>query len=212
MLTIIDKDWGDVVERTTEIGKADRATVLIILVIGMFGGGLLAGLGLIMGIFRLLDPGRYPIELLADIPVEAGPGILEARATSIIVNAETLPAGALWAFAISDVVGGIAIGLVTACFAYVLWRVAQRHPFHRTTQAAALVAGCAIAFGSLISQGVGGLGRMMAADELNPSLGGVAEVGFLFQPLPIVVGFGVLALAYVFQAGERLQRDTEGLI
>lgn len=199
-------------ERTVEIGRADRVTILTILVVGMFGGGFVAGLGLITGIFRLLDPGRYPIELLADIPVDAGDGILEARATSILVHAESLPASALWAFAISDVIGGIAIGLITASFAYVLWRVAQRRPFHRTTHVAALVAGCAIAFGSLLSQGIGGLGRMIAADELGPSLGGVTEIGFLFEPLPIVVGFGVLALAYVFRAGERLQRDTEGLV
>ena len=49
----------------------------------------------------------------------------------------------------------------------------------------------------------------------NPAglpIGGVTQVGFLFEPLPIVVGFGVLALAYVFRTGERLQRDTEGLV
>ena len=123
-----------------------------------------------------------------------------------------IPTGALWLFAIADVVGGIAIGLVTASFAYVLWRIAQRRPFHHTSQVAALVAGCAIAFGSLISQGLAGLARMMTADELGAALGGVTQVGFLFEPLPIVVGFGVLALAYVFRTGERLQRDTEGLV
>lgn len=195
-----------------EIGRADRGAIYAILVVGVFLGGFVAGDGLIRGVFRLLDPAGYPIELIADIPVETGPGVVQAHGSTVVVSADGLSAGPIWLFAISDLIGALAIALVTVSFAYVLWRIAQRRPFHRTVQVAALVAGCAIALGSLLAQGLGGLAKMMAATELGPSLGDVAEVGFLFAPLPIIVGFGVLALAYVFQAGERLQRDTDGLV
>ena len=196
----------------SDIGRGDRVAVWIILIVGSFGGGVTAGLGIITGIFRLFDPARYPITLLADIPVQAGPGIVQAHGDSIVVHTDRLSGGPLWALATADVVAGIALGLVTASFAYVLSRVVGGKPFHRSMRAAALIAGSAIVFGSLVAQGVRGLGTMMAATELSDALGGVAEPAFLFEPLPIVVGFGVLALAYVFQTGTRLQRETEGLV
>lgn len=194
------------------IGKTDRFAIWFILVAGMFGGGFIAGLGLINGIFRLNDPAHYPIALLAKIPVETGPGIVQAHGDNLIVNAESLSAGPLWLFAISDLILGITIGLVTASFAHVLYRIAQRKPFHRNMYLSVLVAGSAITIGGLLYQALGGLGQMMAAGELNDSLGGVAELGFFFQPMWPLIGLGILTLAYVFRAGNRLQRETEGLV
>ncbi|SJN46566.1 hypothetical protein FM104_15045 [Microbacterium esteraromaticum] len=196
----------------TDIGRADSIAVLVILIAGAGLGGFIAGRGLITGMFRLLDPSRYPIELLADIPVSAGSGILDAHGDSLIVTAAALPTSAVWLFALSDLIGAAAIGLVTAAFAYALARIVQRKPFHRSMRTAAVIAGLAITFGSLFSQALRGFGQMVAADDLNPSLGDVAQVGFLFEPLPILIGFAVLALTYVFQAGARMQKDTEGLV
>jgi len=195
-----------------DVGRADRVAILLILAVGAFGGAFIAGLGIISAVLRLIDPARYPVTLLADIPIEAVPGIVQAHGDSIVVNADGLSTGTVWALAGGDFFLALTIGCVTFCFAYVLWRVAQRRPFHRTTQVAALVAGCAIALGSILSQGIGGLGQMMAASDLSAALGDVTSPGFLFAPLPIVLGFAIMALAYVFRAGERLQRDTEGLV
>lgn len=209
-MTAVDEDRGSGI--STGIGKADRFAIWFVLIAGFFGGGFVAGLALITGVFRLLDPARYPIPLLGEMPAETGPGIAQARWESLVVNAEHLSAGPLWLLAGADVILGLTIGCVTASFAYALYRILQRKPFHRNMRTAALVAGSAIAIGGLLHQAVGGLGTMMAAGELNDSLGGVAFVGFEFQPLVPLIGFGVLALAYVFQAGNRIQRDTEGLI
>lgn len=195
-------------DHTTGIGRADSVAVTAILVVGAGLGGFIAGMGLVRAVFRLFDPSKYPIELLADIPVELGGSVLGAHGSSLVVTVSSLPTLPLWLLSISEMIGALAIGLVTVCFAFVLARVAQRKPFHRSMRSAALVAGCAIAFGSLLSQGLGGLARMMVAFEVREP----AEPAFLFEPLPILVGFAVLALAYVFQAGNRLQKDTEGLV
>lgn len=192
--------------------RADRIAILSILAIGVFSGAFIAATGLINAVFRVIAPERYPVQLLADVPLDAGAGIVTAHGDSILVTSDTLSAGAVWLLATGDAVAALMIGTVTASFGYVLWRVAQRRPFHRTVQVAVLITGCAVAFGSLISQGLGGLGQMMAADEVNPAINGVALVGFEFAPLPIIVGFGILALAYVFRAGAGLQRDTDGLV
>ncbi|MFT4029946.1 MAG: hypothetical protein QM675_08715 [Protaetiibacter sp.] len=196
----------------TEPSRADRGAIYVILAAGVFGGGFIAGLALVTGVFRLLDPARYPVTLLADIPIETGQGIVQAHGDTIVANAESLSGGAVWALAIADLVFGLALAGVVASAAVVLWRVAQRQPFHRTSYLAAIVAGCCVTFGSLLSQGIGGLGTMMAATELNPALGDFALPAFEFEPLPVVAGFVIIALAYVFRAGTRLQRDTEGLV
>lgn len=190
------------------ISRGDHITVLFILIIGAGLGGLTAGLGIIQGIFRLFDPSRYPVELLADVPVKVGEGVLEAHADAMQVTFETLPAGPLWLLSLSDIVGAIALGLVTASFAYVLSRIIGGKPFHRSMQSAAVLAGCAIMFGNLLTQALRGFGQMTIAMDL----GAPAEPAFTFEPLPIIVGAAVLALAYVFEAGQRLQRDTEGLV
>lgn len=196
----------------TDVGRGDRIAIWAILGVGMFAGGLIAGLGIVNALFRLLDPARFPIDLLAHIPVDAGDGVVEAYGDSLVVTVETLSGGALWLLTLGDLITALTIALVTASLGNVLWRIAQRRPFHRTVQIAALVAGCAVAIGSLLAQGLGGLGRMIAATELEDALGGLAVPAFEFQPLLPILGFGILALAYVARAGERLQRDTEGLV
>lgn len=195
------------------ISRVDRGVVTAVLIVGFFGGGFIAGLGVITGVFRVLDPGRYPVELLADIPLATGPGVIEAHGDRLLVRTETLSAGPLWLLAIADILLALTIACVTASLAYVLVRVLQRKLFHRTMQTAALVAGGAIAIGSMLHQGARGFGQAFAADELNDALGGVATPGFEIEMIfPALVGLGIVALAYVFRVGNRLQRETEGLV
>ena len=50
----------------------------------------------------------------------------------------------------------------------------------------------------------------LTATELNETTPHAFVVGFSFDWTPILVGFAVMALGFVFRAGARLQRDTEG--
>lgn len=196
----------------TEPSKADRIGILAILSVGLIGGVLMAALGAFTAITRVIDPARYPVDLVARIPVATGPGIIDAYGDNIIVRTSALSPGTAWLLAAGDLINALVISVVTLCFAATLWGVAQRRPFHRSLPAAAIAAGSALGIGSLLAQGLGGIGRMMAAGELSAPLGGVVEPGFLFTPVPVVVGLGLIALAYVFRAGARLQRETEGLV
>lgn len=198
---------------SSDIHVADRIALRAVLAVAVLGGALLTTLGLFTAISRVVDPSRYPVSVLADVvvPVSSG-GVVDARADSVLVHTTDLSAGTLWLLAGGDFCSALTIALVTFGFGVVLWRVVQRQPFHRQTYFATITAGSAIALGSLLSQGLGGLGQLAAATELSAALGGVTVPGFLFSPVPVVAGFGILALAYVFRAGARLQHDTEGLV
>lgn len=210
--TIFDMEADVSSETSTAPHRADRVTIVVILVIGALAGALLAATGLISAISRIASPDAQTVRLLADIPVEAGPGIVSAHGDSLVVVVDRLDAGALWLIAAGEAFGALMIAAVTLSFGYLLWQVAQGRPFPRAAQTAVLVTGCAITFGSLLSQGLGGLGQMMAAGELQEATGGLALVQFELAPLPLLIGFGIMALAYAFRAGHRLQHDTEGLV
>ena len=150
--------------------------------------------------------------LLAESPVDHGTEVISAVADTVTVRSDALSSGTVWMLASADFLQALTIAGVLIGSGLVVERLLRGKPFHRVVRPAILLAACSLAFGSLLTQGVGGLGQMMAASDLNDQLGGILVVGFSFDIVPIVAGFGLLALSYVIAAGMRLERDTEGLV
>lgn len=194
------------------MSRWDRNLALAVYVATFFFGAWWAANGLIQGAFRVIAPSRYPVTLLADHPVDHGTGIISAVADTVTVYSDALSSGAVWLFAAADFLQALTIAGVLIGSGLVIERLLRGKPFHRVVRPATLLAACSLAFGSLLTQGVRGLGQMAAAAELNDQLGGILVMGFLFDMVPIVAGFGLLGLSYVITAGMRLQRDTEGLV
>ncbi|MDQ1130205.1 hypothetical protein [Microbacterium sp. SORGH_AS_0888] len=181
--------------------------------------GLVLGLALALPGIRQaigLATGESGISLLTDAAVPLGIGGGASLTAATFDTAWVVPTG-LSASARSLLVLGalsgalttlLTVGAVVLFLLLLMWR----RPFHRAVIVATQVAGCALLLGSMLSSGLGGLGRMMAADELNPVAGDVFVVGFRFDPAWTLAGLAVLALSVVFSYGTRLQRDTEGLV
>jgi hypothetical protein len=142
----------------------------------------------------------------------SGAGIVSATFDSAWVIASGLSDGARVLLTLGAVAGALTTALTVGAVALFLLLLMWRRPFHRALIVATQVAGCALLLGGILSAGLGGLGRMMAATELNPIAGDVFVVGFRFDPAGMLAGIGVLALSLVFSYGTRLQRDTEGLV
>lgn len=194
------------------ISRWDRTLAFAVYVATFFFGAWWAANGFFRAAFRVIDPARYPVTLMTDLPVEHGSGAIQAVADSVTVRSDALSSGAVWLLASADFLQALTIAGVLVGSGLVLERVLRGKPFHRVVRPAILLAACSLAFGSLLTQGVRGLGQMMAASELNEELGGILVMGFTFDIVPIVAAFGLLALSYVIAAGMRLQRDTEGLV
>lgn len=103
--------------------------------------------------------------------------------------------------------------IVTGAIGIVLLRLARRAPFHRSLFAVAVVAGATLSLGSVIALGSHIYGSLKASDRVNELIGSQTfAVDATADPLPVLLGLVVMAMAVVFRSGERLQRDTEGLI
>jgi len=167
------------------------------------------------GLSLSLLPGGGGFSALPDGVAALPEGVryLTARTLAVTVDPASLSSGTvallLTEAGLTNLVGAIVAGAI----AYALRRIARGEAFHRSMFGVAVTTGCALTFGMLTATGLGGLGRMMAGDELNTLLGdNTFLVGFEASPVPVLLGFAVLGLAMVFRVGERLQRDTAGLV
>lgn len=149
-----------------------------------------------------------------EVPLVAPTEGLSVSATfdSARVSAHGLEGGTVALLVAGMLAGGLSLALTAGSIALFFLLLLWGRPFHRALVAATLTAGSALLIGGVLSAGLGGLGRMMAADELNALYGDVFVVGFSFDPAPLFAGLATLALSLVFERGARMQRDTEGLV
>lgn len=165
-----------------------------------------------------LATGDTTLSLLAqaDLPhsgsTDAGASIATATYETAWVTASGLSDGARWMIGLEIGFGAVTAAATVGAVVYFLLLLMWKRPFHRSLVVATQIAGCALLIGGILSGGLGGLGRMMTATELNPLADDVFIVGFTFDPGVLFAGIAVLALSFVFSYGAKLQRDTEGLV
>ena len=204
---------------TDTISRADRAALTVF-------SAIAATLGLIMlihGILRLrlyvvnAADGGTPLELLtsASLPVEAHdttPGIVTGGFSSAHLLATGLTDGTRALLAAGEGITALVAVVVSAGIAFLLFSLSRGRPFAKPLFTLAVLSGATLTIGGLLGQALAGFGRMTAADELNPVADDLFTPGFTIDAVPIFAGFAILALAFVFRAGTRLQRDTDGLV
>lgn len=206
---------------TDSIHRADRTALRVIAALALVGAAVALVAALASALFPLFSDDGLTVELLLDRGASVGdhahaaPSIRSITPESAVValDAGVLSGGATTLLLIERALSGVIIAFVSAAIGYTLLRIGRGEAFHRSLFAVTVAVGGALSIGTLIAVGLGGLGRMMAAFELNELLSGVRFLpGFTADPTVVLVGFAVLGLAYVFRIGERLQRDTKGLV
>ncbi|TQJ30660.1 hypothetical protein [Microbacterium sp. SLBN-146] len=201
----------------TPVSKGMERGILILLM----SAAAVIGLALLLPAVRQLvlianDETSVSLLTFTDLPAsgttDAGATISSATFESSWVVATGLSDAARWLLGLGVLFGALTAAVTIAAVVFFLLLLMWRRPFHRALITATQIAGAALLIGSILSVGLGGLGRMMAADELNPIAGDVFVVGFTFDPTVLLAGIGVLALSIVFSYGVKLQSDTKGLV
>lgn len=201
--------------RNEPLHAADRVAVRVMAVIALGVALVSAAVGAVRFVMWMRGD-DIPVTLttgsaldLDAAATESGIASAEYSAIDVIVTSLTLGTRAL--FASSQLLTGLTTAVVAIAIAMVLRRLAQRAPFHRSLFRATLVSGLAILFGGMIGGALHGFATMTAAAQVGPELEAPVLVGFDID-LGFLIGFVVIAVAFVFRAGTRLQRETEGLV
>lgn len=151
------------------------------------------------------------------LPASADGGTAELIRSSYETATVTLGNLSGWAFGLlttSLVVSLITTATVALSFVYLSWRLLRAKPFKKSLTITFITAGSALLLGSILSIGFDALGRMIAISELlgDDKLTGFWPMTFTGDLSPIGFGLALLVVACAFEYGERLTRETDGLV
>ncbi len=187
-----------------------------------FGAAILVGaFGLVFGAIQTitgLADGHIALTLIADhaLPrdADAGPAVLvSGRYNTAGVVVANLPGGVVALATLASITSILTVAAVAVCIAVPAWRLLRGQLFRRTMTLIVTFAGGVLLVGGFISQGSGRLAAWMAAGELNgPGRDGIWPIAGIIDFTSIAFGVVLMLVGLAFEYGERLQRDTDGLV
>ena len=199
-------------------GRWDRAAMWWILA-GSIGYALIV---LVTGIARLvhqLSTRTWSGTLVVDeaLPPEADRGtatLINGSYDSAAVTLGDMSDGAFTLLTAGLVLSIITTAIVALAFVYLSWRLLRAKPFRKSLSIAFITAGSALLLGSILSIGFEGLGRMIVSSELvgDDTLEGFWPMAAQGDLAPIGFGLALLIVACAFEYGEKLSRETDGLV
>lgn len=199
---------------TTRLSRSDR--------IGMYVTIPLAAIGIAITawttVVRLVEvlPGRNVPVLVpfagesADLPIGPGGAPTEVLVDQATVTVPQPAAATQFALVAEPIVIGLTIIAGIALLAVVCWNLARGRAFSRANVRLIVVGPFVLFTGWFV-------GSLLTTMTVNGALSAVSDYtydGVLFSTDWVVL-FAIIAVAAVgvaFQVGERLQRDTEGLV
>ena len=173
----------------------------------------------IAGAITSLAADSTPLTLALDHPLPAAADRGSATIVSggydlASIHVSGLDAGTVVLATVARIAGIITQAAIAASVALLAWRLLRGRTFRRSLSLTITLTGALLLIGGLVSGGVGLLASWMAADQLNGR-----STGDGFWPMigtvdgtPLGIGICLLLVGLAFEYGERLQRDTEGLV
>jgi len=209
---------ADKAQRTARLDdRLGRVLTWLVLIGAVLTGLLATGIGAVTVVGQLVTD-RFVVRLFADAPLPAAGSTGTAQiGGGSFDSAEVTVTGlsALPRFLLT-LEGSTALAttlLVSATVVYFCWSVLNRRPFNRPVFWLVALVGYALILGTVLGQGFGGLGRMIAAGELNGDVpDGFWPLAVLVDLAPAGTGLVLLVAAAAISLGQRLQRETDGLV
>jgi hypothetical protein len=152
-----------------------------------------------------------------ELPASADAGtatLISGTYETAAVTLGDLSGGAFGLLTTSLVFSVLTAATVAVSFVYLSWRLLRAKPFKKSLTVAFLTAGSALLLGTIISVGFDAIGRMIAITELvgDDVLGGFWPMAVQSDLAPIGFGLALLVVACAFEYGEKLTRETDGLV
>lgn len=197
--------------------RITRALVVLVGVIALVSG-VTTVVGGVLALVTGPLSGRWSFTLVGDHAIPSGTDHGAARmvegswdsATIVLTGVSGAPA--VWSL-IALVAGVLTPTLFCAFVVLLCWRLVRRGMFRRSRSVGVAVLGSVVAVGAVLSQGASSLASGTAAALLNgPGAHGYWPIAGRFDATWLIVGFVLALVGLAFEYGERLQRDTDGLV
>ncbi|GGD62944.1 hypothetical protein [Microbacterium murale] len=176
-------------------------------VVGAVGAGI--------EIFGSPVPVSLPVDGAEMTSLSDADGIAAAEYTQSLVSFETLDAGTRWLLLAEIALPALATVIVCAALWWLGLSLIRQRAFRKSMVPVLATAAFALVVTGMIGPLFGAIARAQVVDQLTAS---GADTGgfwmFLFELNPASIGWGIaLALvATAFEVGQRMQRDTAGLV
>ena len=174
----------------------------------------------IWGIVESLGSGTVALTLSTaqSLPAEADQGsaaLLRGEFDSASVVVGGLDAGAFAIALVSKIALALTQLAIAASVALLSWSLVKARPFRRSLSVTVTLSGAIVLIGGILAAGLGVLASWMVADQLNDpdaGLDGFWPILAGVDPTFIAIGVALLLAGLAFEYGNKLQRDTEGLV
>lgn len=197
------------------LSRGDIGALSLFLVLG----AVIAVWTLVQSIIRIVEviPGR-DVPVYADFagtqaqaPIGPGGALVPVELSSAFITAAELPVASVWALVIEQLVLIVTVLTVVSCLLLLTWSFMRGRIFSRRNTVLVAIAGSVGLIGFVLAPFFGNMGANGAFARISDY--GFDNVILTVQPLPLIFIAFVAALAgTVFSVGERLQRETDGLI
>ncbi|MGW8483112.1 hypothetical protein ACWGJP_08215 [Microbacterium sp. NPDC055903] len=152
----------------------------------------------------------------APVDIDGGDGLVSAGYATADVAVAAAPAGIRWMLLLEVALPALAtVGVCVVAYALGVSLMRAR-PFRRAMPAALATVACLVIVGGVSGQLLGAIARGAIVEHLETAGAGVADLFPAFSLdldlSPVGWGFALALVAGAFSIGQRLQRDTEGLV
>jgi hypothetical protein len=195
--------------------KNDRADLVAVLVVGAIAAVVVV-IVTIMRLTSVFVPGgisvRIPLrDVTAKLPIGADGGPIEASVDSATVVVDGVNSVSAASFVLAILATALGYLVAIACFMALTDHLLRGEAFSRRntrllTASSIAVIGGAIATLCFETMGLNGVGAVLGSDATDRD-----HLLWSFWPA-YLVAMALGGLAVAFRAGERLQRETEGLV
>jgi hypothetical protein len=208
-------------DRTLVAGSRTAVTLARGIIWGFFGVALIVGILSLIGgavsISQHLASGSTQLTLVADKPLPAaathgGALFLHGLYASASVRVHGLSGGVVALETAAELATVLVEVSLSALVAILAWRLLRGGLFRRSISRAVTAAGVILTVGGLVSQAGVALAGGAAASQLNGGGNGFWPLAGRFDPTLTVFGIVLMLVALAFEYGERLQKETEGLV
>ena len=205
------KELTKVSAERLRLSPVDKGTLRALSVVAG-AGGLIALVWGGVGVASWFGASAPAVPLAADQPILGPDGELIGAFTGASVVIPNLSTGVRTLFAAGFGVAAFSVAATFLVVSGLFWLLARGGHFHGALTLAASLLGAVLAFGSVIEAGVLGFGSFIAAGQLGAHAPKEIFGSTTLNIGQLVAGLGLLALAYLLSRGEKLERDTVGLI